>query len=64
MSIDAVRFIKELREDRGLRSEEIASVLKVTGQTIYNWTHGLAKPSPLAQEAIRKLAKDLGRGVA
>lgn len=62
MPIDAVRFVKGLHEEGGLRFEEIASVLKVTGQTVYNWTRGLAKPSPLAQEAIRKLAADLHQG--
>ncbi len=64
MPIDAVRFIKGLREDNGLRSEEIATILKVSHMTIWNWIHGRAKPSPLAEEAIRKLAQGLQGGRA
>lgn len=62
--LDVVQFVKKLCEDRGLRPEELATILKVSQQSIWNWCNDRAKPSPLAEEAIRKLAADLkgGRG--
>lgn len=64
MSIDSVRFLREFHEDRGLRLEEIAAALHVSHMSVFNWTRQRTKPSPLAEIAIRKLAKDLeARGI-
>lgn len=62
MSLDSVRYIRDLCTSGGLRPEEVASVLHVSHQSVWNWINGKAAPSPLAEDAIRKLAKGLGRG--
>lgn len=50
--------IKKFRKSRGLTQRELASILKVTQQSIYNWEKGLRTPPPLIIDILEKMEKD------
>ncbi|CAK2160975.1 HTH-type transcriptional regulator, cell division transcriptional repressor [Vibrio crassostreae] len=54
-------IIKELRENKGLRQEDMAKMMGVAQQTILKWESG--KTEPKASQ-ILKLAKTLGVSVS
>lgn len=40
--------LRDYIRSSGARVEEVSKAIGVTGKTIYNWTHGKGKISPLA----------------
>jgi len=49
--------IKELRLRLSLTQEQLAHKLNVSWATVNRWENGKAAPSPLAEQALLKLAK-------
>ena len=52
--------IKAVRNSLNLTQERFAGDLHVSLATVRRWEKKKTKPSPLAKESIRKLAKDRG----
>lgn len=50
--------IKEIRLKTGLSQERFAAVVGVTCLTVGKWERGLAKPSPLALEKLKKMESE------
>lgn len=48
--------IKELRDRLGLTQEQFAARIGVTFSTVNRWENGHAKPSKLAELALRSLS--------
>jgi putative transcriptional regulator len=53
--------IRKAREALGLTQQQLAVKLGVVVATVYRWEARKAKPSPLATEKLRTLAKASGR---
>jgi DNA-binding transcriptional regulator YiaG len=51
--------VKEFIEWSGIRSEDLAAILRISFKTVERWKRGESEPSPLAVEAIKRLIKDL-----
>jgi transposase-like protein len=45
-------LLREYVVSSGVRIEEVARKIGVTGRTIYNWVEGRGKISPLASEPL------------
>lgn len=52
-------LIRELRARTGLTQEQFAAKLGVTFPTINRWENGRVWPSPLAQQQVRSLVREL-----
>ena len=50
--------LRELRRERGLSMEELASAIGVSKQSVSNWEKGLNKPQP---EHLERLAEFFGQ---
>jgi len=50
--------IKAMRDKMGITQEALARLLGVSFQTINRWERGVFKPSPLALEKIKAIAKE------
>lgn len=53
--------VKELRLRLGLTQERLAQKLGVSLISVHNWERGTRRPSPLAQEALLRWAKQAER---
>ncbi len=49
--------IRDLRQALGLTQEQFAKKLGVTFPTVNRWENKKARPSPLAQQKLKKLMK-------
>lgn len=56
---DMGKYIRDLRRQMGLTQEKLAAVLGVSFSTLNRWENGRSKPSPLAQERIEHLLKQI-----
>jgi len=53
--------ILRLRQDLGLSRERFARLVNVSSSSVRNWEKGTSKPTPLAQEKLERLTKDINR---
>ena len=49
---------KELRKQLGVSQDRFAAMLLMTPMSVKRWESGKSKPSPLAMEALKKLAEE------
>jgi len=60
MSKYLIESMREYQEKNKVSDRELSRLLGVHWNTIYNWRHGLFKPSGLAEKRIREfLIKNL-----
>ncbi len=53
-----MKSIKVLRQELGISQRMLAQRIGVAPQTVWRWEHGLGKPSPMAQEKLKRLNWD------
>ena len=53
-------LVREVRQRLGLTQEQFASRLGVTFPTVNRWENGRTKPSPMAQQLLITMLKQLG----
>jgi len=53
--------ILELRQSMGLSRERFARLVNVSSSSVKNWEKGQSHPTPLAEEKLEKLARDINR---
>lgn len=59
-SLEISNLVRDVRERLGLTQEQFASRLGVTFPTVNRWERGRAKPSPMAQKLLIKVAEQMG----
>lgn len=52
--------VKELREKLSLSREQFARRLGISFFTVWRWENGKQKPSPMAEELLKRIMKDGG----
>jgi len=55
------KYIQDLRKSLGLSRERFGRLINVSHSTIRNWERGYNKPSPLAEEKLEKIAREIKR---
>jgi len=53
--------ILKLRKSMGLSRERFARLVNVSSSSIQNWEKERSQPTPLAEEKLERLAKDIKR---
>jgi len=53
--------ILELRQSMGLSRERFARLVNVSASSIQNWEKERSQPTPLAEEKLERLARDIKR---